>query len=144
MFSRMHKLAQLRFRDWHVLLRSLVLLPWTAWRLKRAGLQAILYSIKEKEPEKKPAAREDDLSRAKNIARLVHIAAHHGPYRANCLCRSLVLLRLLAWQGMTGVLKLGARLEDQQFDAHAWVQLHGEVVNDRDNIDGTFSQFGSL
>ena len=82
-------------------------------------------------------------NRARAICRLVDIAARYGPYRAKCLCRSLVSLKLMRASGLDGELVLGARIEDADFNAHAWVRLDGVVVNDRPDIDSRFQPFDS-
>ena len=77
----------------------------------------------------------------KKLSRMIDVAARYGPYRAKCLCRSLVLIRLLRRRNLAGDLTLGAQLKDEKFGAHAWVSLYGQVVNDRSDVASTFSQF---
>lgn len=72
---------------------------------------------------------------------MVDVAARYGPYRAKCLVRSLVLLRLMAQNGWRGELILGANLNSEEFGAHAWVQYQGEVVNDRVDVERDYGKF---
>lgn len=70
------------------------------------------------------------LHRARRVARMVSIAANHGPYRASCLPRSLLTWWLLRRQGIATALLFGVNREGGAFSAHAWVELDGVVIND--------------
>ncbi len=59
---------------------------------------------------------------ANGIARLVAIAANHGPYRATCLRQSLALWWLLRRRGIPAELRIGVRKDDGDLKAHAWVE----------------------
>ena len=79
------------------------------------------------------------IEQARQASRAVAIAARYGPYRANCLKRSLVLLRVLRRRGVICELKLGAHLEGGDLSAHAWVQHDGIVLNDDQDIGDRFA-----
>jgi hypothetical protein len=51
-------------------------------------------------------------------------------FHANCLEQSLVLCWLLRRRGIDAVLRIGARKESERFEAHAWVELDSQVLND--------------
>ena len=70
------------------------------------------------------------LGAAGAIARLEDLAARHLFFRTNCLERSLVLCWLLERRGIGSQLRLGARKEGGRFEAHAWVEVDGSVLND--------------
>jgi len=78
---------------------------------------------------------------ARRAARAVNIAARYGPYRANCLKRSLVLDRWLHRQGIESQLKLGAGLVEGDLSAHAWVEHGGVVLNDHKDVGKRFNVF---
>ena len=82
-----------------------------------------------------------DESRARQIARAVDLAARYGPYRANCLKRSLVLGYFLTKNDITCDLILGAEITDQGTAAHAWVEYFGVVLNDRQDVGQRFNAF---
>lgn len=82
-----------------------------------------------------------DVAEALRIARLVGIAAAHGPKRATCLDRALVLWGLLRRQGMNAELCLGARKVNGKFEAHTWVEYLGVVINDTDDVRDQFAVF---
>jgi len=70
------------------------------------------------------------LGAAHAIARFEDAAARHLFVRTNCLERSLVLCWLLEKRGIGARLCIGARKEEGRFEAHAWVEVDGTVLND--------------
>ncbi len=64
------------------------------------------------------------------IARMQEAAARNLFFRANCLEQSLVLWWLLRRRGIDAVLRIGARKDSDRFEAHAWVELDSQVLND--------------
>ncbi|HEV2147948.1 MAG TPA: lasso peptide biosynthesis B2 protein [Longimicrobiaceae bacterium] len=58
----------------------------------------------------------------------VAVAAAFFPGRAVCLEQSLALYILLRRRGVPAELRLGVQV--YPFHAHAWVELHGEPVNE--------------
>jgi Transglutaminase-like superfamily len=71
----------------------------------------------------------DVLRVAQRIAQLEAVTAVNLFFRASCLELSLVLCRLLRQRGMNADLRIGARKEANRFEAHAWVELDGTVVD---------------
>jgi hypothetical protein len=67
---------------------------------------------------------------ARMIARLVGSASRHLFFTPNCLVQSLALLEMLRRRGIAGELRVGARHESGAFEAHAWVEFAGIVLND--------------
>lgn len=70
------------------------------------------------------------LGSARAITRFQQSAARHLFLRTNCLEQSLVLWWLLQKRGFAAELRFGARKEEGRFEAHAWVELEGVVLND--------------
>jgi hypothetical protein len=66
---------------------------------------------------------------AATIARIEAAAARHLFFTPTCLVRSLVLAAMLRRRGLDAQLRIGARKEAGQFEAHAWVELDGNVLN---------------
>ena len=134
------KLRTLGWLDWQVILFSLVALPWCAVSLRLRGFQktrAAFYASELAAGEY--AATLDQLDRARRVARAVDLAALYGPYRANCLKRSLVLCRQLHKRKLPGQLRLGASRPGGEFSAHAWVEVGGNVINDQPEIPARFA-----
>jgi Transglutaminase-like superfamily len=69
------------------------------------------------------------------VARLEQAAARHIPVRTNCLERSLVLWWLLERRGIGARLRLGARKDQGRFEAHAWVEVRGAMLDDLLSVD---------
>jgi len=67
---------------------------------------------------------------AARVARLEEAVASRLPFRTNCLVRSLGLLWMLGERGIKAELKIGARKDSDHFEAHAWVEFEGLVLND--------------
>lgn len=84
------------------------------------------------------AAVPPDVPRARSYARWVDVAARHHVVRARCLHRSLALHRRLRAEGMASVLRVGVRKNNEDLVAHAWVELAGQVVNDRPEAVASF------
>lgn len=64
-------------------------------------------------------------------------AAGYGVFRPQCLVRSLAIQRMLRRRGVTGsTIRIGVRLRDGEFNAHAWVEIGGLVIGDsRTHVD---------
>jgi Transglutaminase-like superfamily len=77
--------------------------------------------------------------RAREISGLVAIASRHTLARPTCLHRSLTLWWLLRRRGFDCSLKLGTRKRDGRFEAHAWIEQGGIVINDDADTDRRYS-----
>lgn len=64
-------------------------------------------------------------------------AAHHlGPKR--CLPRSLALRAMLAARGTPARIAIGVRRSGERVEAHAWVEVEGELVADSASVEDRF------
>ena len=61
-----------------------------------------------------------------------------------CLERSLVLFWTLHRRGMNPQFKIGARKEGGRFEAHAWVEMNGTVIDGRGAEDLHFAPFKDI
>ena len=121
------KLARLRALtplERRILGEALVLLPAASAGLKVAGMRRTREALSRVVRKGKPA---DGLDAA-SIARLVAIAARHGPFRGRCLSASITLESLLRRYGFNGRLRLGIRRHDGRIEAHSWVEHAGEPL----------------
>ena len=71
----------------------------------------------------------DALGMARRVAHLEAVTAKNLFFRTSCLEHSLVLCRMLRQRGMNADVRIGARKEANRFEAHAWVELDGTVVD---------------
>jgi hypothetical protein len=103
--------------------------------LKRRGLAPLLRDT--------PAAGLVDRAEARRIADAVDGGLGLLPARPTCLRRSVTLLRELHRCGLAGTLQIGVRSVDALVQAHAWVEVDGEVVNDDADLVSTYRPFGT-
>lgn len=72
--------------------------------------------------------RADD---ARRIALAINRATEYGVFRPKCLVKSRALRQLLDTAGIAGAqVRVGVRLSNGRFLAHAWVEYGGQVVGD--------------
>ena len=58
-----------------------------------------------------------------------------------CLVRSLTLWALLLRRGVDTQLRVGIRKTGTSFEAHAWLELRGEPLNESPSVVGTYQAF---
>lgn len=75
-----------------------------------------------------PATTSLDLEAVRAVERAVATAGALYPGRALCLEQSLVLYCLLRRRGVRVIYCQGVR--PQPFEAHAWIEYRGQVIND--------------
>jgi hypothetical protein len=108
-------------------------------QLRRNGLQPVIDGIEARAIATQRATTPQDIRRAFRYARRIEQASHHHPSHAQCLQRSLVLQRWLRAEGLPSELKIGVRKDDQQLNAHAWVEIGGVSINDRPTSVSAFT-----
>lgn len=85
------------------------------------------------------------LPEAKRIALAIVRAARFGVFRPQCLVRSVALSRMLEQRGIAGgIVRVGVRRRNDEFLAHAWVELAGETLGDADDHVGSFVPLTNL
>ena len=83
------------------------------------------------------------------MAFALSVAIKVGPWWPKCLLRSLTLGWLLSRRGIPFVIRIGVPVDtvaaktkhSGDFQAHAWVEHAGIVLNDRQDIASDFSTF---
>ncbi|HLF31619.1 MAG TPA: lasso peptide biosynthesis B2 protein [Xanthomonadales bacterium] len=141
MTASLDKLRTLGWLEWQTILSSLLRLPACALALRIKGYRRVRDEYQSERRLASLLSHEEQRMLAQRIARAVGIAACYGPYRANCLKRSLVLTRLLQKRGIEHELKLGAAVQDGDFSAHAWVEHLGVPLNDDPALKDRFNEF---
>ena len=66
---------------------------------------------------------------APKIAAIVAAAGRYSIGRPKCLPQALVLQRLLRRQGLPAELRIGVRPQEENIEAHAWVECDGVVFD---------------
>jgi hypothetical protein len=83
-----------------------------------------------------------NIREARQIGRMVCVAARWSIYRANCLKRALLIWTLLLRAGIQSTLVFGAKKENfNNLDAHAWVEINGEPIGESPNVREHYSVF---
>lgn len=124
------------------LIHALFLLPVIGWGLRMVGfrkIQSVLHRSSIAPVERVTA--DVAMKTALVAARMVSIAARRGLYRANCLPKSMALVHLLGKQGIATDLQVGVRKVAGVLEAHAWVELHGQPLNDDQDVHNRFPAF---
>jgi hypothetical protein len=129
-------------------LRALALFPVITLAVRRYGLRRVQDRLARWAPPPstgpRTAAAADE---ARRLAWIVQVAGRRGPWRPNCLQRSVVLWWLLARRGLHGDLRIGVRRKpgspsgSRQLDFHAWVERDGIVLNDTPLVHEQFATF---
>jgi hypothetical protein len=117
---------------------AMVMLPLFRVALCLLGLQRLQARIHRKHHPNSSALELDEMKR---IGVLVNRATHLVLGPNNCLTRSLYLWWLLRRKGVYCHLRIGVRMVQGAFEAHAWVEYAGIPVNDRHDISATFDCF---
>jgi hypothetical protein len=108
-------------------------------KLRRGGFQQVIDRTQLRAPEQTNAGDIGEVCRAARYAGLLEIASRIPFLRARCLHRSLALYLWLQGEGMTSELRIGVRKDGGALRAHAWVEIAGQVVNDRPAAVGEFT-----
>ena len=103
---------------------------FVALTLRRRGLRPLLRDWSSSPPVAPAEARQ--------IAEVVDTALELLPLSPTCLRRSVTLLRELHRHDRGAELHIGVRPGPQGIEAHAWVQVGNEVVNDDPEVVRTY------
>lgn len=147
--TRRERLSRLTTRDAGRGIQAAVYLPIAAIILDRWGLQRVQRQLLawSRRPRSQAMSSDLALDSARRLAWVVDGVARRGPWKANCLQRSLVLWWFLGRRGLESDLRIGVRRRpgsaggSRVLDFHAWVEYGGIVLNDRADIREVFATF---
>lgn len=126
--------------DRWIMAQSFILLPAIALSLSLFGLPTTQRYLAQLSPigvAKTGLA----FAEVKRMAFSVNRAANHSPLWGNCLKRSLTLWFLLRRRGILSDLRIGVRRHEGEFQAHAWIEYEGRILNDHATVHQQFSAF---
>jgi hypothetical protein len=83
------------------------------------------------------SSRPPDRNTIDGVCRAVDYACVWYPKRALCLQRSFVATYLLRKQGIPAQMVIGS--QKLPFKAHAWVEVDNRAINERSNVQATYS-----
>lgn len=126
-----HRFWRLSSFERRVVLEAAAALVATWFGLRLAGFRRWQAALAWLAPSLAACNTEQSLAdSARMITRMEQSAANHLFFRANCLEQSLTLCWLLHRRGIAAELRIGARKDAGRFEAHAWVESSGVVLND--------------
>lgn len=144
--KKLRKFLRLNPSERQTLAGCLIVLPLTALVLRLTGFRRCQQIFSRFIPHNSAPETEQlgvALTQALRISYLVNLAATRGVFPANCLQRSLALWWLLCRQGIRSELRFGARKEAGRFEAHAWIEIAGVVLNDSADVRRRYATFDS-
>jgi hypothetical protein len=143
--SRLAQFRRLTRSERTILFAALAILPLAAVGLRLAGLRRMQTVLARCLPRPKSCRAEADVTaQAKQVARMVSVAARHGLYRASCLPTALALQSMLRRRGIEVELRLGVRKTDGWIEAHAWLEHQGLPLIDSPDVREHFGAFDGV
>ncbi len=131
--------------DRGLLVSAVFLLPIVATSLKTVGLQRTQSWLARNALAPMRPATEQTRADVRRAVHIVAAACRRHPVRSSCLPRTIVLWGLLRRRGIGGDLRIGVRYDTQgQFEAHAWLEWNGEVLNDAADVARQYLPFSRL
>ena len=117
------------------LVQALVLVPAMHLSVRVLGFSRLQQRIANTAPRAVPVAPIDAV---RTCVVSVNRVKCYSWFKGNCLSQSLALAWLLHRRGIRPELRLGARLTGTTFDAHAWVEFDGRVLNDTPDVGARY------
>jgi hypothetical protein len=139
----LRRCAELSREDLRLLVRAFITLGLIDLGLRVWGFRRVVEGAERPSKSAARAVGADELHRARQYARLVELAARHHVVRARCLHRSLALHLWLRGQRLPSELRIGVRKEHFALQAHAWVELGGQFIDESPEWVGTFTPLRS-
>jgi hypothetical protein len=144
--KRCQQYHQLNGDERGLLWKSVILLPLIHTALSFWGFPRFYQFLENRVPLRKNGSLKNEseiIIQAHQIAKMVSIAARYGLVRATCLRRSLLIWYYLRCRGITSSIIFGVRKISGKLDAHAWVEINGIVVSERDDTHIQYHPMGS-
>jgi hypothetical protein len=137
------KAATLNPRGWWLLLEAQVAVFQAQARVRRRPRGELVRELASDASPGTPAPT--DPARAEEIALALERVSRLGVGRPLCLARSIALHDLLERKGIGGSnIRVGVRLRDGHFEAHAWVELGGRLLGDDPSFVKSFTPLADL
>ena len=70
-------------------------------------------------------------SKLENTLKVIYTAQNNTIFNTTCLEKSLFLYALLSILGIESKIVIGVNKNIQEFNAHAWVEYDGQIINDQ-------------
>ena len=130
------------------LAHAVFLLPLVNVSLILRGFKRTYKTLSNLAPLKSKASggarpAENMIDQGQALARAVEIAGHVLPFEIKCLPISMVTHLLLRRRGIPGDLRIGVKRFKDDLEAHAWVELAGHPLRQRDDQKDQFLPFST-
>ena len=83
------------------------------------------------------------INTAQNLHESIRLASRLLPFPCECVPRSLVLRDMLQKKGVAAKFQIGVNKENLSLQSHAWVEVYGEAIGEKDDLKTTFKPIGS-
>ena len=128
--------------DRALLINAAFLLPIVATSLKTVGLRRTQSWLTRNSLGPMVPPTEQTRANARRAAQMVAVACRRHPVRSGCLPRTIVLWSLLRRRGIDADVRIGVRCgNEDEFQAHAWLEWNGEVLNDAADVGSQYLPF---
>lgn len=118
-----------------------ILLPMVRLSLRLRGFRATQSSLRQLFARSASSTYNVRVIDAVVVARAVRSAAYRSFGNPNCLERSLTLWGLLQREGLAAEIRIGAKKQGEAFEAHAWVECQGQVLNEPQEVHKHYNAF---
>jgi hypothetical protein len=136
----LRKLRSLRPAGRRLLVQSACLLPLVSLGVRVLGLRRVQALLNASACRLATPSGHQMLD-VRRALRVVRCLGSDGPFRGNCLSRSLVLCWLLRRRGIQCELRIGVDRKAADFRAHAWVEVDGIPLNAGREVHERFAVF---
>lgn len=141
MRNKLRRFLRLSWRDRLLFARLMLLMPVMSLALRLIGYKRVYTALGSIMRHPTPISGGSALTEAKSVGQVVRFAANTT--QTTCLPRSLTLWWLLARRGVEAALRIGVRVEQGVFTAHAWVEVQGRVISDRADVRSLYAPFAA-
>lgn len=124
--------------------RGLLFLPLVVAWLRVSTFRRVRQALEKRHRDAALTNQRDDtraLAESQSASRMLDAASRRGIVRGNCLSRSIALWWLLRRKGIPAQLRIGARKIGDQLEAHAWIEVAGQAINDSDDVQTRYAPF---
>ena len=130
------------------LIQSLFLLPAVKVSLAFSGFRRTLgrlstLGVSQCKVPKASLPIEGIVNHGQVVAKMVEVAANILPFEIKCLPISMVTWLLLQRRGVSSELRIGVKRFDDDFEAHAWIEVAGFPLHQRTDQSSQFTPFST-
>lgn len=142
--GKLRKFVRLPVADRWLLLQIFIFLPLTRLGLRLFGFKRTFAIVAWSASVVKQPPPVDEAGEIERLRHWIRFTKQQGPYRGNCLSRSLVLWWLLRRQDIQCEIRIGTRTLAGEFQAHAWLEYVGKPINAGSKVQQKYVLFNHV